>query len=41
MRRLKFFERRYGEILERGFAYHARQRGKQGQSPEPKHHVLA
>lgn len=36
MRRLKFFERRYGEILERGFAYHARQRGKQGQSPEPK-----
>lgn len=35
-RRLKFFERRYGDILEQGIAYHARQRrkAKTGQEPE-------
>ncbi len=33
-RRLKFFERRYGEILESGMGYHARQRREAGKGKE-------
>lgn len=33
-RRLSFFERRYGEILECGMAYHARRRKEEGEDPE-------